>query len=163
MPEAYAQTHPDHPGDSRHWELFTIQTFTLKRGVPRPLTSNVKTAAMDHETFFEIATDTKHVPYPWQGRLANGDGYEASTPSTHTGTPCQSRRIDIPTGLGKTAGPTKLDLAVMRMGASSGKNSWLSRMLALRDDPELGPLRLSLLETLLRAADGRASASAQGK
>jgi hypothetical protein len=31
-------------------------------------------------------------------------------------------------------------------------------MLALRDAPELGPLRLAYWETLLRAADERASA-----
>ncbi len=67
--------------------------------------------------------------------------------------------VELPDG--STVGPTKLDLALMRMGASSGKNSWLSRMLALRDDPELGPFRLPFLETLLRAADGRASADAQ--
>ena len=63
---------------------------------------------------------------------------------------------------GSTVGPTNLDLAVMRMGDSSGGTSWLSRMLSLRDDPALGPFRLSFLETLLRAADGRASASAKG-
>ncbi|MGJ3241645.1 MAG: type I-G CRISPR-associated helicase/endonuclease Cas3g [Opitutales bacterium] len=63
--------------------------------------------------------------------------------------------VDLPDG--QTVGPTKLDLAVMRMGASSGGPSWLSRMLALRDDPALGPFRLAFLETLLRAADGRAS------
>ena len=63
--------------------------------------------------------------------------------------------VDLPDG--QTVGPTKLELAVMRMGASSGKNSWLSRMLALRDDPALGPFRLPFLEALLRAADARAS------
>ena len=35
--------------------------------------------------------------------------------------------------------------------------SWLERMLALRDDPALGPLRLAFMEALLRAADARAS------
>jgi len=57
---------------------------------------------MDYKRFFETATG--HPPYDWQGRLANGNGYEAGNPSTHTGVPCQSRLIDIPTGLGKTAG-----------------------------------------------------------
>jgi len=36
--------------------------------------------------------------------------------------------------------------------------SWAERMLALRDAPEIGPLRLAFWETLLRAADERASA-----
>lgn len=46
-----------------------------------------------------------------------------------------------------------LDLSPVRMGASS----WTSMTLRLRDDPELGPFRLSYLETLLRVADWRAS------
>ena len=50
--------------------------------------------------FFKAATD--HPPYDWQGRLANGDGYRSNDCTTHVGTPCQSRLIDIPTGLGKT-------------------------------------------------------------
>ena len=57
---------------------------------------------MDYQRFFETATG--HPPFDWQGRLANGEGYEARNPSTHTGVPCQSHLIDIPTGLGKTAG-----------------------------------------------------------
>lgn len=36
--------------------------------------------------------------------------------------------------------------------------SWSERMLSLRDAPEIGPLRLAFWETLLRAADERASA-----
>jgi CRISPR-associated endonuclease/helicase Cas3 len=39
--------------------------------------------------------------------------------------------------------------------------SWLARMLALRDDPSIGPLRLAWLEALLRAADIRASAQSR--
>ncbi len=49
---------------------------------------------------------------------------------------------------------TELSLDIARMG----EGSWLSRMLALRDDPELGPFRLALLEALICAADWRASA-----
>jgi len=36
--------------------------------------------------------------------------------------------------------------------------SWTARACALRDDPELGPLRLAFLEALVRIADWRASA-----
>lgn len=49
-------------------------------------------------------TATRHPPYQWQGRLANGDDYDPAIPATHTGVRCESRLIDIPTGLGKTAG-----------------------------------------------------------
>jgi CRISPR-associated endonuclease/helicase Cas3 len=56
--------------------------------------------------------------------------------------------------------PTRLDLTPMQMG----EGSWLEQMLALRDAPDLGPLRLALLETLVRIADARASAlEAQGR
>ncbi|MCX6880699.1 MAG: CRISPR-associated helicase Cas3' [Verrucomicrobia bacterium] len=37
--------------------------------------------------------------------------------------------------------------------------SWAERMLELRDSKDIGPLRLAFWETLLRAADGRASAN----
>ncbi|NGO38547.1 CRISPR-associated helicase Cas3' [Limisphaera ngatamarikiensis] len=56
------------------------------------------------------------------------------------------------------AEPLRLTLDLMEMGRnSSGHPSWLERMLALRD--RLGPFRLAWLETLLRAADARASAA----
>jgi CRISPR-associated endonuclease/helicase Cas3 len=56
------------------------------------------------------------------------------------------------------AEPLRLTLDLMEMGRnSSGQPSWLERMLALRD--RLGPFRLAWLETLLRAADARASAA----
>jgi hypothetical protein len=42
-----------------------------------------------------------------------------------------------------------------------GADGWLSRVLALRDDPTLGPLRLALLETLVRVADWIASEKEQ--
>lgn len=48
-----------------------------------------------------------------------------------------------------------LDLRFMLMGASELGPSWLARAIALRD--RLGPFRLAYLETLLRAADARAS------
>ncbi len=48
----------------------------------------------------------------------------------------------------------------MKMGASDERgSSWLARMTALRD--RLSPFRLAYLETLLRAADMRASAAAE--
>jgi CRISPR-associated endonuclease/helicase Cas3 len=53
--------------------------------------------------------------------------------------------------------PLKLDLGLMEMGLDTARGpSWLARMLALRD--RLGIFPLAYLETLLRAADGRASA-----
>jgi CRISPR-associated endonuclease/helicase Cas3 len=53
---------------------------------------------------------------------------------------------------------TILDLTYMELGEDDRTGpSWLSRMLALRDAPELGPFRLGFLETLLRVADWRAS------
>lgn len=56
-----------------------------------------------------------------------------------------------------------LDLAPMRLGRTDGILSWAERMLGLRDHPNLGPLRLCYLETLLRAADIRASKAADKK
>lgn len=59
--------------------------------------------------------------------------------------------------LGDLAIPiTTLDLRFMRMGESELGPSWLARTIAQRD--KLGPFRLAFLETLLRAADARASA-----
>jgi CRISPR-associated endonuclease/helicase Cas3 len=50
-----------------------------------------------------------------------------------------------------------VDLSLMEMGQDvNGNRSWLSRMLALRD--RFGPFKLAYLESLLRAADMRASA-----
>ena len=59
--------------------------------------------------------------------------------------------------------PTKLTLSYMVLGddAATGP-SWLSRVLALRDDPNLGPFRLGFLEGLIKCADERASRRAQG-
>lgn len=50
-----------------------------------------------------------------------------------------------------------LDLRFMHMGQSELGPSWLARAIALRD--HLGPFRLAFLESLLRAADARASAA----
>lgn len=59
---------------------------------------------------------------------------------------------------GITLPKTTLKLQLMRMGSDeNGRPSWLARMIALRD--EIGPFALAYLETLLRAADMRASAA----
>lgn len=58
---------------------------------------------------------------------------------------------------GLTAEPVILDLGLMQMGEREKGPSWLARMIAVRD--RLGPFRLAYLESLLRAADMRASAS----
>ena len=50
-----------------------------------------------------------------------------------------------------------LDLGLMELGQSSSGESWLARVIGLRDNKDLGPFRLSYLETLLRVADWRGS------
>jgi CRISPR-associated endonuclease/helicase Cas3 len=59
--------------------------------------------------------------------------------------------VNLPTG--ELVGPLELDLSCMQLGPGS----WLERMLALRDDPSLGPFRLAFLESMVRIADWRAS------
>lgn len=49
---------------------------------------------MNFEQFFKAATGHEQGPFDYQSRLAGGDGVA----------PCQSLLINIPTGLGKTAG-----------------------------------------------------------
>jgi CRISPR-associated endonuclease/helicase Cas3 len=56
---------------------------------------------------------------------------------------------------------TKIDLSYMDFGEGPKGANWLTRMLALRDDPSLGPLRVAYLEALLRAADWTASRKAE--
>jgi len=51
----------------------------------------------------------------------------------------------------------RLDLSVMELGETSIGPSWLSRIIALRDDPEIGIFRLAFFEAMLKAADERAS------
>lgn len=61
-----------------------------------------------------------------------------------------------PVPLGELTTPeVPLDLSFMQMGEGPRGPSWLARAVALRD--LLGPFRLAYLETLLRAADARAS------
>lgn len=66
-------------------------------------------------------------------------------------------------GDGVTSSALALSLEPMEIGLCqdapfTGLPSWSERMLALRDSEHLGPLRLAFWETLLRAADERASA-----
>jgi CRISPR-associated endonuclease/helicase Cas3 len=70
---------------------------------------------------------------------------------------------DVPLGDGIMSPSITLSLEPMELGLCAEKPfenypSWAERMLALRDAPEIGPLRLAYWETLLRAADERASA-----
>ncbi len=64
------------------------------------------------------------------------------------------RLPSVPLGELKTP-EIPLSLSFMRMGEGEHGPSWLARTVALRD--RLGPFRLAYLETLLRAADARAS------
>jgi CRISPR-associated endonuclease/helicase Cas3 len=67
-------------------------------------------------------------------------------------------------GGGVKAPAVRLRLAYMELGEDEKTGpSWLARMLALRDDPGLGPFRLAFLEALLRAADMRASRSSAAR
>ncbi len=67
-------------------------------------------------------------------------------------------------GGGIISSAVTLDLSPMRLGRDKdGSPSWAERMLRLRDDPEIRPLRLAFLEALLRAADMRASKNADEK
>ncbi|MHB1492082.1 MAG: type I-G CRISPR-associated helicase/endonuclease Cas3g [Thermoplasmataceae archaeon] len=52
---------------------------------------------------------------------------------------------------------TKMDLSVIEIGDSHMGPSWLDRVLKLCDDPDIGIFRLGYLESLVRAADRRAS------
>jgi CRISPR-associated endonuclease/helicase Cas3 len=62
----------------------------------------------------------------------------------------------LPAIPGLTSDKTPLHLSLMQMGEGLQGPSWLARMIALRD--QLGPFHLAYLETLIRAADMRASA-----
>lgn len=66
-------------------------------------------------------------------------------------------------GAGILSPSVRLSLEPMELGLCAEEPfehqpSWAERMLALRDNKDVGPLRLAYWETLLRAADERASA-----
>jgi hypothetical protein len=100
---------------------------------------------MTFEQFFTAATG--NAPYDYQRRLACGGKRpdEADEEWLPRGTECASKRIEIP-----------FDLSFMQMGEGQHGPSWLARAIALRD--RLGPFRFAFFETMLRAADTRASA-----
>ncbi|MFA7304859.1 MAG: CRISPR-associated helicase Cas3' [Methanoregula sp.] len=52
---------------------------------------------------------------------------------------------------------TRIDLSYMDLGDGTRGQSWLARMLALRDREDLGIFRLAFMEALVKAADERAS------
>lgn len=61
-----------------------------------------------------------------------------------------------PVNLGTITTPQiRIDLSFMKMGEGPNGPSWLARAVALRD--RFGPFQLAYFETLLRAADARAS------
>ncbi|MCQ8903233.1 MAG: CRISPR-associated helicase Cas3' [Methanothrix sp.] len=60
-------------------------------------------------------------------------------------------------GGGVRVAATPIDLSYMDLGDGPSGPSWLSRSIALRDDPDIGPFRLSYLEALIKAFDERAS------
>jgi CRISPR-associated endonuclease/helicase Cas3 len=60
-------------------------------------------------------------------------------------------------GDGHEMSETELDLSYMEFGDGLKGASWLARMIALRDNPSIGPFRLAFMEALLRTADWRAS------
>ena len=64
-------------------------------------------------------------------------------------------RVDL--GDGHIVDTATLDLSVMELGSGPHGPSWLERMASLRDSPEMGPFRLALLESIMKAADERAS------
>ena len=67
--------------------------------------------------------------------------------------------LELPGGVLMAA--VRLDPSLLMLGAAGGAESWASRVLRLRDRADIGPFRLAYLETLVRVADWRASASYQ--
>ncbi|HWQ19121.1 MAG TPA: CRISPR-associated helicase Cas3' [Methanotrichaceae archaeon] len=64
---------------------------------------------------------------------------------------------EVDLGAGVKLPATSIDLSYMDLGDGPLGPSWLSRMLSLRDSPDIGPFRLSFLEALIKASDERAS------
>jgi CRISPR-associated endonuclease/helicase Cas3 len=64
---------------------------------------------------------------------------------------------EVALGNGETMPATRLDLSYSELGDGAKGPSWLSRMLALRDNTDIGIFRLAYLEALLRCSDWMAS------
>lgn len=60
---------------------------------------------MNFDDFFKAARKTTDSPFQYQCRLACGEQQQGESEATWLshGTTCQSKLINIPTGLGKTA------------------------------------------------------------
>ncbi len=58
---------------------------------------------MNFDDFFKAARKTTDSPFQYQCRLAGGEAADPTGQFTH-GSTCASKLINIPTGLGKTAG-----------------------------------------------------------
>ncbi len=68
--------------------------------------------------------------------------------------------IEVP---GVSIPACRVDLSVIQLGTGGdGLASWSRRMLGLRDRADIGPFRLAFLEAVVRLADWRASAAAEG-
>ncbi|MCD4786202.1 MAG: CRISPR-associated helicase Cas3' [Candidatus Eremiobacteraeota bacterium] len=63
--------------------------------------------------------------------------------------------IDV--GGGVEIPPTPIDLSYMELGDTNSGESWLSRMLRLRDSSKIGTFRLAFFENIIKSADERAS------
>jgi len=103
-------------------------------------------------TFFSAAFDDRRAPYDYQRRLAGDNSLEGCRPLHPTSSavfPCESLLINIPTGLGKTAGVVLAWLWNRAIDPHS----------EIHNPQSEWPRRLVFFETLLRAADARASAN----
>lgn len=69
---------------------------------------------------------------------------------------------EIDLGDGLRVASQRLTLRYMELGDDEVTGpSWISRVMALRDSPNIGPFRLGFLEALIKCADERASRRAQ--
>ena len=86
--------------------------------------------------------------FPNGRRFARGVWDGDTLPETKLGVGIHTQRVE-------SLSLELMELGLCEEGPFKGQTSWTERALKLRD--QLGPFRLAFLETLLRAADGRAS------